>query len=41
MMLMFLCCAQFSYTGGLPQQVSGCWHDVWFWSDAWRANSLC
>ncbi|XP_014550169.1 hypothetical protein COCVIDRAFT_21299 [Bipolaris victoriae FI3] len=27
-MLMFLRCLQFSYTGGLIQKVSGCWQDV-------------
>lgn len=40
MMLMFLRCAQFFYAGGLPQRVSGCWRDVWFRSDARRANGL-
>lgn len=40
MMMMFLRCLQFSYTGGLLQRVSGCWRDVWFRPDARRTDGL-
>jgi hypothetical protein len=33
-MLMFLRCLQFSYTGGLIQKVAGCWRDVRLQPDA-------
>ncbi|KAJ6041645.1 hypothetical protein N7460_007035 [Penicillium canescens] len=39
-MMMFLRCLQFSYTGGLLQRVSGCWRDVWFQPDARRTDGL-
>ncbi|KAL4911913.1 hypothetical protein BDW62DRAFT_195899 [Aspergillus aurantiobrunneus] len=38
--IMFLHCLQFLYTGGLVQQVSGCWQDVWFRPDARRTDGL-
>ncbi|KAB8212764.1 hypothetical protein BDV33DRAFT_186205 [Aspergillus novoparasiticus] len=39
-MLMFLRCLQFSYTGGLLQRVSGCWRDVWFQPDPRQPDGL-
>ncbi|KAH7191047.1 hypothetical protein BKA60DRAFT_662516 [Fusarium oxysporum] len=39
-MLMFLRCLQFSYTGGLIQKVGGCWQDVRQKSDASQPNGL-
>ncbi|KAE8383948.1 hypothetical protein BDV23DRAFT_189730 [Aspergillus alliaceus] len=39
-MLMFLRCLQFSYTGGLPQRVSGCWRDVWFQPDPRQPDGI-
>ncbi|RSL82713.1 hypothetical protein CEP52_016900, partial [Fusarium oligoseptatum] len=40
MMLMFLRCLQFSYTGGLIQKVGGCWRDVRYQPDARQPNGL-
>ncbi|KAI8648040.1 hypothetical protein NCS55_01502200 [Fusarium keratoplasticum] len=39
-MLMFLRCLQFSYTGGLIQKVGGCWRDVQHQPDARQPNGL-
>ncbi|EWZ78628.1 hypothetical protein FOCG_18198 [Fusarium oxysporum f. sp. radicis-lycopersici 26381] len=39
-MLMFLRCLQFSYTGGLIQKVGGCWQDVRQQPDARQLNGL-
>ncbi|RTE69498.1 hypothetical protein BHE90_016118 [Fusarium euwallaceae] len=39
-MLMFLRCLQFSYTGGLIQKVGGCWRDVRQQPDAHQPNGL-
>ncbi|PNP55221.1 hypothetical protein FNYG_15524 [Fusarium nygamai] len=39
-MLMFLRCLQFSYTGGLIQKVAGCWRDVRQQPDASQPNGL-
>ena len=39
-MLMFLRCLQFSYTGGLIQKVSGCWQDVWCQPDANQPDGI-
>ncbi|KAG6998834.1 hypothetical protein FocnCong_v013541 [Fusarium oxysporum f. sp. conglutinans] len=39
-MLMFLRCLQFSYTGGLIQKVAGCWRDVRLQPDASQPDGL-
>jgi hypothetical protein len=39
-MLMFLCCLPFSYSGGLLERVSGCWRDVWFRPDLTQPDGL-
>ncbi|GKU15871.1 unnamed protein product [Fusarium langsethiae] len=39
-MLMFLRCLRFSYTGGLIQKVGGCWQDVRQQPDARQPNGL-
>ncbi|RBR24094.1 uncharacterized protein FIESC28_03093 [Fusarium coffeatum] len=39
-MMMFLRCLQFSYTGGLIQKVGGCWQDVRQQPDARQPNGL-
>ncbi|KAE8383929.1 hypothetical protein BDV23DRAFT_189826 [Aspergillus alliaceus] len=39
-MLIFLRCLQFFYTGGLPQRVSGCWRDVWFQPDPRQPDGI-
>ncbi|KAG4256530.1 hypothetical protein BFJ72_g14788 [Fusarium proliferatum] len=39
-MLMFLRCLQFSYTGGLIQKVAGCWRDVRLQPDPSQPNGL-
>ncbi|KAF5710257.1 hypothetical protein FMUND_9623 [Fusarium mundagurra] len=39
-MLMFLRCLQFSYTGGLIQKVAGCWRDVRQYPDPSQPNGL-
>ncbi|KAE8383988.1 hypothetical protein BDV23DRAFT_192381 [Aspergillus alliaceus] len=38
--LMFLRCLQFSYAGGLPQRMSGCWRDVWFQLDPRQPDGI-
>ncbi|KAE8371006.1 hypothetical protein BDV26DRAFT_299204 [Aspergillus bertholletiae] len=38
--LMFLRCLQFLYTGGLLQRVSGCWRDIWFQPDPRQPDGL-
>jgi hypothetical protein len=40
MMLMFLRCLPFSYSGGLLERVSGCWRDVWFRPDPTQPDGL-
>ncbi|KAF9882577.1 hypothetical protein FE257_006752 [Aspergillus nanangensis] len=40
MMLIFLRCLPFTYSGGLLQRVSRCWHDVWFRPDPTRPDGL-
>ncbi|KAF9890022.1 hypothetical protein FE257_006702 [Aspergillus nanangensis] len=40
MMLMFLRCLPFSYSGGLLERVSGCWRDVWFRPDPTQLDGL-
>jgi hypothetical protein len=39
-MLMFLRCLQFSYSGGLIQKVGGCWQDVRLQPDSRQPNGL-
>jgi hypothetical protein len=39
-MLMFLRCLPFSYSGGLLERVSGCWRDVWFRPDPTQPDGL-
>lgn len=40
MMLMFLRCLQFSYSGGLIQKVGGCWQDVRLQPDPLQTNGV-
>lgn len=39
-MLMFLRCLQYSYSGGLIQKSGGCWQDVRFQTDMRQSNGL-
>ena len=39
-MLMFLRCLEFSYSGGLIQKAGGCWQDVRFQEDARQPNGV-
>ncbi|KID83860.1 AT hook, DNA-binding motif protein [Metarhizium guizhouense ARSEF 977] len=39
-MLMFLRCLQYSYSGGLMQKSGGCWQDVRFQTDTRQSNGL-